>query len=80
MKIYSVLFAEDVPHYGPTEIEAANNDDAIDAAKICDVSAITTDPNRTAPFCKRIVNIIAHIGFKNHWSRNITSTYSFRFG
>ena len=31
MKIYTVFFAEDVPHYGTTEITAANHEEAIAA-------------------------------------------------
>ena len=33
MKTYTVIFAEDVPHYGTAEIRAGNDADAIKAAK-----------------------------------------------
>ncbi len=62
MKTYSVLFAEDVPYHGTAEIEAADDAGAVEAAKACDVSANTTDPDWNNGFCKRIVYIQAENG------------------
>ena len=33
MKTYTILFAQDIPHYGSVEIEAKNNADALRRAK-----------------------------------------------
>ena len=33
MKTYTVLYAEDVPHYATVELQAANTEDAIRAAR-----------------------------------------------
>jgi hypothetical protein len=57
MKTYTVLFAEDVPHYGTAEIEAENDAAALDAAKAYDLSEVTTDPEWENSVCKRIVYI-----------------------
>jgi hypothetical protein len=39
MKTYTVLFAEDVPHYGAAEIEAEDDAAALEAAKAYDLWA-----------------------------------------
>ena len=58
MKTYTVLFAEDVPHYGVAEIKAQNHRAALEAAKAYDLSEVTTDPSWENAACKRIVHII----------------------
>jgi hypothetical protein len=55
MKTYTVLYAEDVPHYGATEIEAENDAEAIAMAKAADFD--TDDPDWNNTVCKRIVHI-----------------------
>lgn len=55
MKTYSVLFAEDVPHYGVAEIEADNDAAALEAAKAYDLSEVTTDAEWENSACRRIV-------------------------
>jgi hypothetical protein len=57
MKTYSVLFAEDVPHYGAVEIKARNPAAALKAAKAYDLSQVTTDPVWDNSVSKRIVYI-----------------------
>ena len=56
MKTYTVLYAEDVPHYGTNEIEAASDDEAI-AMAITEPSDYTDDPDWNNTVCKRIVHI-----------------------
>ena len=55
MKTYSVLYAEDVPHYGTAEIEAENDAEAIAKAKAGTFE--TDDPDWNNTICKRIVRI-----------------------
>ena len=57
MKAYTVLFAEDVPHYGTAEIQAGDDTDALETAKAYDLSEVTNDPVWKNSVCKRIVNI-----------------------
>ena len=57
MKTYSVLFAEDVPHYGAVEIKARNAAAALKAAKAYDLSQVTNDPDWSNSACTRIVHI-----------------------
>jgi hypothetical protein len=60
MKTYSVLYAEDVPHYGSMEIEAENDAEAIAKAKAIseeDLGNTATDPDHCSTVCKRIVHI-----------------------
>jgi hypothetical protein len=57
MKTYTVLFAEDVPHYGAAQIEAENDAAAVEAAKAFDLSDVTDDPAWEYSVCRRIVNI-----------------------
>jgi len=59
MKTYTVLYAEDVPHYGQAEIEATDNDAAIDAARKAhaDLDLYLYDPDWDNTICKRIVHI-----------------------
>lgn len=56
MKTYTVLYAQDVPHYGTNEIEAASDDEAIALAKT-DPSDYTDDPDWNNAVCQRIVHI-----------------------
>lgn len=55
MKTYSALFAEDVPHYGVVEIEANDDEAALEAAKTVDVSVAADDPEWENAVCRRIV-------------------------
>jgi hypothetical protein len=57
MKTYSILFAEDVPHYGVVYLEAEDDDAALEAAKAYDFSAITNDLELENSVCRRIVHI-----------------------
>jgi hypothetical protein len=57
MKTYSVLFAEDVPHYGTAQIEAESDADALEAAKAYDLSEVANDPEWENSVCRRIVYI-----------------------
>jgi hypothetical protein len=57
MKTYTILFAEDVPHYGTTEIQAENDAAALDAAKTYPLSEVTNDAEWENSACKRIVYI-----------------------
>ena len=47
MKTYSVLYAEDVPHYGTAEIEAENDAEAIAKAKAGPIRYATTRTRTT---------------------------------
>ena len=58
MKRYTVLYAEDVPHYGLTEIEAADAADALAAAKTADYSELFMEPEWSNAVCRRIVEIV----------------------
>lgn len=55
MKTYSILFAEDVPHYGTAEITAANHEEAIVAAK--SMERELTAPDWDNAVCCRIVHV-----------------------
>jgi hypothetical protein len=57
MKTYTVLFAEDVPHYGTAQIEAESDEAALEAAKVYDISDVTLDTEWENSVCKRIVFI-----------------------
>jgi hypothetical protein len=57
MKTYTVLYAEDVPHYGSTEIRAENDAAAIEAAKANEPAVLAIDPDHENGICKRIVHI-----------------------
>ena len=82
MKTYSVLVAEDIPHYGTAEITAAADAEAIARAKALDLDGLCTDPAWDDPVCRRIVHIedpdgnivaqdVARDGFFLRHSRNI---------
>ncbi len=57
MKKYSVLYAEDVPHYGVLDIEAPNNATAIEKARATSLNGITLDPDYENSVSKRIIHI-----------------------
>lgn len=59
MKTYTVLYAEDVPHYGQAEIEATDNDAAIEAARKAhaNLDLYLYDADWDNTICKRIVHI-----------------------
>lgn len=60
MKSYTVLFAEDVPHYGSVTVVAENDASALAHAKAFwrDAKARpTVDPDWSGSVCHRIVHI-----------------------
>ena len=60
MKIYTVLYAEDVPHYGTREFEVADDTLAIQRARAITPDAMsnyTNDPDYNNTRCRRIVHI-----------------------
>jgi hypothetical protein len=60
MKTYTVLYAEDVPHYGTREFEAADDALAIECARAITADAMskyTNDPDYSHTLCRRIVHI-----------------------
>jgi hypothetical protein len=57
LKSYTVLLAEDVPHYGTTDIEAVDDEDAVRDAKALDISGICVEPSWDSPVCQRIIHI-----------------------
>ncbi len=65
MKTYTVLYAEDVPHYGTREFDAANDILAIERAKAITPDAMsnyTNDPDYKNTLCRRIVHIEGPVG------------------
>ena len=62
MKTYTILYAEDVPHYGTLVIDAEDDAAALAAAQMQDPSGIATDPDYENSSCKRIVHIQANNG------------------
>jgi hypothetical protein len=54
---YSVLFAEDVPHYGTVEIEADNDQEAIERARAYDFGDVALEAEWNNSACKRIIHI-----------------------
>ena len=60
MKTYIVLYAEDVPHYGTREFDAADDTLAIERARAITPGAMsnyTNDPDYNNTRCRRIVHI-----------------------
>jgi hypothetical protein len=60
MKTYTVLYAEDVPHYGTREFDAADDTLALERARAITPEAMsnyTNDPDYNNTRCRRIVNI-----------------------
>lgn len=62
MKSYTVLYAEDVPHYGIAEIEAADDGQALTAARADDFACVVLEPEWCNAFCRRIVEIVDEDG------------------
>jgi hypothetical protein len=65
MKTYTVIFAQDIPHYGSVDIEAENDDHAIEAARIYwrDVeNDPVNDPDWNSCVSRRIVEITDESG------------------
>lgn len=60
MRTYTVLYAEDVPHYGTREFDAADDTLAIERARAIAPDALsnyTNDPDHNDTLCRRIVHI-----------------------
>lgn len=58
MKTYSVIYAEDVPHYALGEVEARGPKDAIAKARKINTETFTAyDPDWSGAVCSRIVSI-----------------------
>ena len=57
MKTYTILYAEEVPHYGIADIEAPDDDAAIEIAKQRSVGSVAIDPDYENAVLKRIVHI-----------------------
>jgi hypothetical protein len=58
MKTYTVLYAEDVPHYAQGEVEARGPKDAIARARKLDTDTFTAyEPDWSGAVCRRIVSI-----------------------
>jgi hypothetical protein len=62
MKTYTVLLAEDVPHYGTAHITAASAAEALEASRHLDTGNHCTDPDSSNAVCRRIVHIEAEEG------------------
>jgi hypothetical protein len=56
-KTYTVICAQNVPHYGSVEIDAIDDTEALAAAKAYDLSDVACDPDWKNSTCKRIVTI-----------------------
>jgi hypothetical protein len=57
MKTYTVLYAEDVPHYATVEIEADSDTEAIERAKAHDFGDAALEAEWNSSVCRRIVHI-----------------------
>ena len=60
MKTYTILYAQDIPHYGSVELEAENDAEIVAAARgYWDATELdpADDPDWNNPVCKRIVEI-----------------------
>lgn len=58
MKTYTVIYAEDVPHYASADIEARRPEEAILKARKLETDGFTSfDPDWSASVCRRIVSI-----------------------
>lgn len=55
--IYEILYAEDVPHYGLSQIEADNLEQALQLAKERDFGDVILDSDWSSSVCCRIVQI-----------------------
>lgn len=61
-RTYTVLLAEDVPHYGSIEIIATSDREALETARTLEHSEICLQPDRENPVCRRIVHVEAEDG------------------
>jgi hypothetical protein len=57
MKKYSILYAEEVPHYTAHEIQAENDAQAVELAKAFDWFGLPSDPDHHSAVLRRIVYI-----------------------
>ncbi len=58
MKTYTLLYAEDVPHYAHGEVEARGPKDANARARKLDTESLTAyEPDWSGAVCRRIVSI-----------------------
>jgi hypothetical protein len=57
MKTYSILYAEEVPHYTAHEIQAKNDAEAIELARAFDWFGPPSDPDHHSAVLRRIVYI-----------------------
>jgi hypothetical protein len=57
MKTYTILYAEDVPHYASVKIKAESDEDAIRLAKVYDFAGEAFEAERDNSVCKRIVRV-----------------------
>jgi hypothetical protein len=57
MKTYSILYAEEVPHYTAHEIEAETDEQAIELAKAFNWAELPSDPDYHSAVLRRIVHI-----------------------
>ena len=57
MKSYTVIYAEDVPHYGVADIKAASDTEALAAARASDFADVVLEPEWGNALCRRIVEI-----------------------
>lgn len=62
MKTYTIVLAEDVPHYGTAHITAASDAEALEAACHLDTGDHCTDADWRNAVCRRIVHIEAEEG------------------
>lgn len=62
MKTYTIVLAEDVPHYGTAHITAASAAEALEAAGGLDTGDHCTDADWSNTVCRRIVHIEAEDG------------------
>jgi hypothetical protein len=62
MKTYTILYAEDVPHYASVQIEAQSDEDAIKRAKVHDFAGEALEAEWNNPVCRRIVHIEDNAG------------------
>ena len=57
MKTYTILYAEDVPHYASVQIEAESDEDALQRAMVFDYAGEALEAEWSNPVCKRIVHV-----------------------
>ena len=63
MKTYTILLAQNIPHYGTTEIQAADAAEAVERAKDLDFdNFLLIEPDWENPVCRRIVSITDDTG------------------